>query len=175
MKKLDTTRQQITKLEGLLRDPANAHASRAEVEAALIAQIDDWHDQATDRIASDLAQLAAGHSSVELLAPVNVGFALEPSVAFLEQASDTRAWIVFALGKTEMLKRFKPLLDQMPEGLDIKEREAHLANIQRQIIRAEVEEERLLLEVEAQGILVDPRPGQRAEAAILIGYGEAPQ
>lgn len=172
IKKIDEARQQITKLENLLADPANAHASRAELEAAMVLQIEAWHDQATERVSSDLQRIAAGDHLAELLAPEVRDFPLDPHVALNEVVSETRAWITLVTGKAEMLKRFKPLLDQMPAGFDAKERAAHLANIRRQIVQAEVLEEQLLREAEAQDILVDPRPGQRAEAAILIGYGE---
>jgi signal transduction histidine kinase len=171
IKKIDEARQQITKLENILCNPEHAHASRAELETALILQIAAWHDQATERVSSDLRRIAAGSTLVELLSPEVLDVALDPSVALREVVSETRAWLTFALGKAEMLKRFKPLLERMPTGFDAKERAAHLTNIQRQIVQAEVLEEQLLQEAEAQGINVDPRPGQRAEAAILLGYG----
>ncbi|MBT2304703.1 hypothetical protein J7E70_30245 [Variovorax paradoxus] len=152
--------------------PACTNVSRAEAQAALSAQVDSWHERAAERISNDLQRLAAGQS-IDMMAPADTfGYQMSADVLLKEHAEDVRAYLTFGIGKAAMLKRFAPLIEQMPEGLDASARTAHLADIEAQIVQAEVLEESLIREAEAEGIEIDPRPGQRAEAAILIGFGE---
>lgn len=171
LKTLDSTREHIAALEAQLLEPIHAQASREEVRSMLSAQIDAWHDHASERLSNDLQRMAAG-ASVDLLAPEDHGFALEPSYALIAQVQDARAWLTFAIGKKEILARFRPLLDNVPEGVDAATRADLAVVIQRQIVDAEVLEESLIRQAEAEGIEVDPRRGQRPEAAIVIGWGE---
>ncbi|MEJ8811408.1 hypothetical protein WKW77_10055 [Variovorax ureilyticus] len=161
-KKIETVREQIAALESQLADPAHVHMSRAELRDVLVSQIDEWHDRATARIADDLAALAAGDFANLLVTPTeDRGY-----------EEDVRAFMTFAIGKDAMLNRFEPLLADMPEGIDAARRAQHLAGIKAELVKLELREDELLREADAQGIAWLPRPGQRAEPAVLIGYGK---
>jgi hypothetical protein len=172
--KLQKIAEQIAALEAQREDSACTRASRAELQAALVAQIDAWHEHAAGRIADDLQRLAAGDDTDRMLMgePHEYGVPVEHiPQALSHQSMDTRAWLTFAIGKEAMLARFKPLVEEMPLGLDAEARAERMADIERQIVALEVRENALILETEAQGLIVDPRPGQRPHAAILIGFG----
>ena len=167
---IEKTRGQITALEAQLAAPENSGLSRAELRKALVAQIDAWHEQARELAADGLRKLAAGGDPDLIVGTAHEYDAVRMAVR--EQAIDTRALLAFAVGKSEMLARFKPILDEMPEGLDANTRAQRLAEIRRQIVEAEVREEDLIRKAEADDVLTDPRPDQRPEAALLIGYGQ---
>jgi hypothetical protein len=172
LKKLDVLRGQIAALEAERLEPALVCVPRATVRAAISAQIDTWHAHAAERVAQDLQRMAAGNAVDLLGAADTFGYKVDPLTLIDAQAVDTRAWLTLAAGKGAMLERFEPLLAEMPDGLDSTERAKRLAEIDRQIVAAEVREEALIREAEGQGIVIDPRPGQRAEASILIGFGD---
>ena len=169
--KINEVRAQIASSEGKLSAPEHSGMSRAELRETLIVQIDAWHDHATELIADGLRKMAAG-DALDLLVSSTHGYVPESlHIGVREQALDTRAWLTFAIGKETMFSRFEPLLGEMPEGLDAATRAQHLADITRQIVTAELFEEELIRKAEGDGVVIDPRPGQRPEAAILIGWG----
>lgn len=170
--KIASTREQIAALLAQLTHPTQVQASRAEVEADIVAQIDTWHTRGAEQMSADLRKIAAG-KYVDLMGPAETfGYGADPLATIDTHAQDARGWLTFAIGKEAMLARFKPMLDALPEGIDAAARARRIADIQRQIIALEVREEALLREADDEGAEWDPRHGQRAEAAILIGYGD---
>lgn len=170
VKKIDALRVRIADLHAQLTDPAQTSPSRTERLAEISSQVDAWHAQAEARLLEDMQ--SGGADSVMLTAH-EFGIPLEhlPS-ALSEQAVDSRAWLTFALGKKEMVARLTTIIDRMPAGADQATRNARLNALQRDLIEAEIREEALLREAEAEGLDIDPRPDQRAHAAILIGFGK---
>lgn len=169
VKKIAEVRAQIVGLEAQLNAPEHSSLSRAELAATVASLVDKWHESAAERVADDLRLLAGGHSP-DLL----VGTAHEIEVqhfAIHEQALDARTWLVFAAGKDALLARFAPLIEAAPEGLGAAERARQRADLQRKLVEAEVREEALIRQAEAEGVITIPRPGQRPEASILIGWG----
>ena len=172
MKKLDQCRAEIAGLQGQLDEPICSQQSRAELRLTLVAQIDSWHDRAADRVAADLQKLAYG-VDVDLMMSEVQEREVAQGFALAEQAADVRAWITLAVGKEAMLARLEPRLAEMPEGVDAATRAQRCDEIARQIVECEVREEALLRQAAAQGDILDPRPGARVEAAILLGWSAA--
>lgn len=170
-KKLDNLADQIATLESERSAPALAQASRAEIESKLRGQIESWHDAGAHAAAGALQDMVEGSGATLMLPSPRANVHHGSVVDLAAHARSVRALLTFAIGKEAMFARFEPMLDEMPEGLDAEARSIRRADLDRRLIELEVREEALLREAEAQGIVRDPRPGQRAEAAILIGYG----
>ena len=171
-KKIENLRAQIADLEGERSAPVLAQKSRAEMKAMLTAVVNIWHAAGAKKGASDLQAMIEGGGAADLLLPPRSANVHGVAVDLEAHARALRSLLTFAIGTEAMLAKFAPMLDAMPEGLDVTSRQQRKADLDRTLVELEVREEALLRDAEAQGIVLDPRPGQRAEAAILIGYGQ---
>ncbi|MGJ7506850.1 hypothetical protein [Variovorax sp. GT1P44] len=169
-KKIESVRAQIADLGEQLIDPANSSPSREELRADFCARIDLWHDEASDLMLDRIKRQAAGED-VDLLVPEFNQYE-DPRAAVDTLAKETRAWLTLAIGREGLYASFLPLLDEMPEGLDAEKRAKRLSDIRDQITALEVKEEQYLRTAEREGIEWEPRPGQRAAAAILMEDGK---
>ncbi|MEJ8821437.1 hypothetical protein WKW80_05215 [Variovorax humicola] len=161
----------IVAINGQLADPTLTQASRAEIDTAIVAQIEAIHAAETERVVADMQKAAKG-SSIDLMTTDTYGCSVDPTLAVSMLQDNTRAWITVAVGKDAMVERFRELLAvALPEGLDAEVRAQKRADLERQLIALELREEALALEAEARGEIIDPRPGQRPHAAILVGWG----
>jgi hypothetical protein len=171
-KNLKIIRENIVRLQSELASPHHTRLSHAETRAVLSTQVDDWHERATDRLRLDLSTLADGGVADQLLLPEPNPYQVNTPQAIEDSGLDNRAWLTFLLGKDAMLAKLMAVVETLPGGADAAARAAHLADIRRQIVAAEVAEEAAIRELEDQGIEWLPRLGQRAEAAILEGFAK---
>lgn len=158
-KKLNETRDQIAALQEQLSDPVLAAQSRAERRADIAARVDIWHDEACGILLERI------EAKQDLLVPTFNEYE-DARQAVETTARESRAWLIFALGKAGMLARFDDLLTEVPEGIDAEARDARAADIRAQIEALEIKEEQAIRAIEANGGTWLPRPGQRPAVAI---------
>ena len=170
---LPSIREKIASVQAQVDEPVNYSMSHSELAVPLEAAVEEWAARGADLVAHQLQRVGAGLGASHLLRPDASAYEHNGVVDLLRHSNDVRALMTFAVGKEAVLARLKSHIGTtMPEGLDADARAKNLADLRCQLVALEVTEEKLIREAEAQGIDWDPRPGQRPEAAILIGWGE---
>ena len=155
----------ITTLQAELMSPALTMPSAAELRERLVEKIDSLQAEAVDRATADLHALA-NEAPLELFGSDRYQHGSVPDAD--DAIATARLWLAFAAGKDAILAKFDPLIEAMTLGKDPEARAARIADIQRQIVAAELAEEAAILAMEAEGVEWRPRPGQRPEIAILL-------
>jgi hypothetical protein len=134
--------------------------SREEVNAQVQQQIATWRAQASAMVAIDLQRMLAGQPVALLeMRAVNGTIQLGPL-------------LIAAMGEAAMSKWLTSLTNQLPEGLNAKERAEKIYDITKEVELVEAVEEALLREADELGYPLDPRPDARPQAAILLGWGD---
>lgn len=134
--------------------------SRDEVNAQVLQQIATWRAQASAMVAIDLQRMLAGQPVALLeMRAANGMIQLGPL-------------LVAAMGEAAMTKWLTSLTDQLPEGLNAKERAEKIYDLTKEVELVEAAEEALLREADELGYPLDPRPDARPHAAILLGWGD---
>ncbi|VTU16534.1 hypothetical protein SRS16CHR_01800 [Variovorax sp. SRS16] len=178
-KKRETAVTLIRALEAELASPEHTRKSPSELHAALVAQVDEWHDHGVGLVSASLQSMAEGQHVTDLLQPEAQNYSFDAEHAGMtlstiadQNAVDARGTLVFLLGKDAVLQKLQLLVDGMATGADAETRAERLVDIKRRLQQAEAAEEAAILELEDQGIEWVPRAGQRPEAAILVGWGK---
>lgn len=160
MKKQDQIRARIATLKAERARIVGLPPARERAADVLERQLLVLAADGRERLQVQLRKLAAGTEPAAALFRARVG-----SEYGLEHAS-LGPLLCALLTPAVVMDALAPLLESMPAGISDDDRKARLAAIDAELWAAEIEEERLIVEAEARGEVVQRR-GDANPAAVL--------
>ena len=159
LKQLEQARANVAALKTDRRALADMPAlSRDELRQRLGMDLAQAQASAAHAVGVRLAQLAAGERGGDPLLSMGAG----------GRVLDLAPLLAFAIGPEELLQRIEPLLAAVPEGMPSAERSRRLAELDAQILAAEITEERVVEALEAAGVPVQRRADADPRAVLAL-------
>jgi hypothetical protein len=160
---IQRVRSELQRTQGQLAAVKAAPPARAEVEAALVAEINRWAAEGAPKISLDGGKVSIAWPDVQL-------YALPGSE--LSAPSGSASKLICFLFRAEMLKRVTASVANI-DGITAAERKQQVAELEVRLARQEHEEEQLIEMALAAGVECHRRPA--ASPYALLGIERNPE